>query len=52
MTEHGQATRRTILALLMVTETRLRDAMISLSEALLRMTNRPEEFEVVGAPAC
>ena len=41
-----------MLALLMVSETRRREAMISLSEASLRMTRRPVEFDVEGGPDC
>jgi hypothetical protein len=41
-----------MLALLMVTETRLREAMISLSEALLRMTRRPVGLDADGGPDC
>jgi hypothetical protein len=41
-----------MLALLMVSETRLREAMISLSEASLRMTRRPVELDADGGPDC
>ena len=38
--------------LLMVSETRLREAMISLSGALLRMTRRPVGHDAGGGPGC
>ena len=47
----GMERRRTMLALLMVSEKRLRDAIISLSGASLRMDRRPLEIDVGERPA-
>jgi hypothetical protein len=41
-----------MLVLQMVSETRLREAMISLSGALLRMTRRPVGHDAGGGPGC
>ena len=46
------AMRRTMLDLLIVSETRLRDARISLSDASLTITRRPVELVGEGAPGC
>lgn len=46
------ATRPTVAALLMVSETRLREAMISVSEASLRMTSRPAGPGADGGSDC